>query len=416
VAVKDGNEWVINGTKIFITNGGPLAGFYSVLCQTDPAAEPAYRGISLILVEADRQKSRPILERALAGEPVVVEDFSGDDALERRYYEIANNPVRGAGGGVIGVAVFARDLTEHIQAEQQLQQSELRYRIVADNTHDWEFWLSPAGDFIYVSPSCETITGHAAEEFRRDAGLEMRLVHPADRDMLETHQRDTLEHKVHGECEYRILRPDGEICWIGHVCQPVFDAQGQYLGKRGSNRDITAQKQAEAALQRQAALLNALVNSPQETVALLDPQGNVLHINTNGAQRFGLTVEEMLGKNVYALLPEPLAGERKRIIDAGMRSGQPAHFEDQRQGIDFINSVNAVNDPQTGDLLGATVIAIDITLRKQAEDRIRQQIEELQRWYALTLDREKRILELKSEVNELLRRLDEPARYPSAAA
>jgi alkylation response protein AidB-like acyl-CoA dehydrogenase len=52
-ALRDGDEWVINGTKTFITNGG-LAGFYSVMCQTDTECRPSYRGISLILVEADR--------------------------------------------------------------------------------------------------------------------------------------------------------------------------------------------------------------------------------------------------------------------------------------------------------------------------------------------------------------------------
>jgi alkylation response protein AidB-like acyl-CoA dehydrogenase len=51
---RAGDEWVINGTKTFITNGG-LAGFYSVLCQTDVDARPSYRGISLILVESDRE-------------------------------------------------------------------------------------------------------------------------------------------------------------------------------------------------------------------------------------------------------------------------------------------------------------------------------------------------------------------------
>jgi len=53
-AVRDGDEWLINGSKIFITNGGPLAGFYNVLCQTDPEISPSHRGMSLILVEADR--------------------------------------------------------------------------------------------------------------------------------------------------------------------------------------------------------------------------------------------------------------------------------------------------------------------------------------------------------------------------
>ena len=54
IAVQDGDEWVINGTKTFITNGG-MAGFYCTMCQTDDSVQPTYRGISLILVEADRE-------------------------------------------------------------------------------------------------------------------------------------------------------------------------------------------------------------------------------------------------------------------------------------------------------------------------------------------------------------------------
>jgi alkylation response protein AidB-like acyl-CoA dehydrogenase len=53
-AIKDGDEWVVNGTKTFITNSGPYAGFYNVLCRTDPEASPPHRGLSVILVEADR--------------------------------------------------------------------------------------------------------------------------------------------------------------------------------------------------------------------------------------------------------------------------------------------------------------------------------------------------------------------------
>ena len=53
-AERDGDEWVINGTKTFISNGG-MAGFYSVMCQTDSECQPSYRGISLILVEAERK-------------------------------------------------------------------------------------------------------------------------------------------------------------------------------------------------------------------------------------------------------------------------------------------------------------------------------------------------------------------------
>ncbi|MGB2927486.1 MAG: acyl-CoA dehydrogenase family protein [Desulfobacterales bacterium] len=53
-AEQDGDEWVINGSKIFITNG-ELASFFCVLCQSDPECKPTYRGMSLFLVEADRK-------------------------------------------------------------------------------------------------------------------------------------------------------------------------------------------------------------------------------------------------------------------------------------------------------------------------------------------------------------------------
>jgi acyl-CoA dehydrogenase len=86
-AVKDGDEWVLNGSKIFISNAGPLAGFYSVLCTTDPDAEPVYRGLSLILVEADN----PGLEISDVGEKMGVSlCYTGEVAFKDVRVPLAN--------------------------------------------------------------------------------------------------------------------------------------------------------------------------------------------------------------------------------------------------------------------------------------------------------------------------------------
>ncbi len=52
-----------------------------------------------------------------------------------------------------------REIQERQKAEEALRASETKYRIVADNTYDWEWWLNPEGQFIYMSPSCKKITG-----------------------------------------------------------------------------------------------------------------------------------------------------------------------------------------------------------------------------------------------------------------
>ncbi|HMK57275.1 MAG TPA: response regulator [Dissulfurispiraceae bacterium] len=153
--------------------------------------------------------------------------------------------------GDFEILVIMRDITERKRFEQALRISETKYRIVAENTYDWEFWLNPDGQFVYTSPSCQNVTGYAAAEFEGDSKLFLRIVHPDDLTKCATHCFNPHRRsRKTGELEYRIMHRDGNLRWIGHVCQPVYDAEGTYLGIRGSNRDITEQKKA-AALVRQ---------------------------------------------------------------------------------------------------------------------------------------------------------------------
>jgi PAS domain S-box-containing protein len=141
-------------------------------------------------------------------------------------------------GEVIGVFAAARDITERKRAERALRESEEKYRIVADNTFDWEFWLDPDGRFLYTSPSCERVTGYAAWEFIDKPDLLQEIIHPDDRQAFIQHTHD-MQLSSHGDIAFRIVTKDGEIRWIHHLCQPLYDGEGHYAGSRGSNRDIT---------------------------------------------------------------------------------------------------------------------------------------------------------------------------------
>jgi PAS domain S-box-containing protein len=136
------------------------------------------------------------------------------------------------------------------RTEERLKKSETKYRIIADNTYAWEFWLNPDGKFIYVSPSCKRITGYDADEFLADPDLADHIIHPDDRSIVINHRHDMGAKGVSDEIEFRIIRRDGSYRWVSHICQPVFDEDGHFLGRRGSNRDSTLRKQAEEELKR----------------------------------------------------------------------------------------------------------------------------------------------------------------------
>jgi PAS domain S-box-containing protein len=150
---------------------------------------------------------------------------------------------------------FAVGRFGHLYAEameKELREIGERFRTLADFTYDWEYWLNPEGNYVYVSPSCERITGYDSEEFQQNPKLLETIIHPDDRAIVTKHLRqEPIEGSVVYPVEFRLITRGGEERWLEHVCQPVYGSNGKYLGRRGSNRDITERRRAEEALEEQ---------------------------------------------------------------------------------------------------------------------------------------------------------------------
>jgi PAS domain S-box-containing protein len=148
------------------------------------------------------------------------------------------------------IACFLTFMTWLVGRRQlAIEQQEEKFRTVADYTYDWETWIAPDGKWIYCSPSCLRISGREAGAFLNRPQLFVEIVHPEDRPLIAAHMgqiEQTPDRTV--QFIFRISRPDGEVIWIEHACQSVFDDHGNYLGRRASNRDITERKQSEDVL------------------------------------------------------------------------------------------------------------------------------------------------------------------------
>lgn len=141
-------------------------------------------------------------------------------------------------------------LDETVAAQLELRRSEESFRTVADWTYDWEYWIAPDSRVVYMSPSCERVTGYRPDEFMADIRLLATIVHPDDQSLFHQHLSDNLPSDQSRANElatvtFRIIHRDDSVRWVDHLCRPVFSSNGEYLGRRVSNRDTTEHRLLE---------------------------------------------------------------------------------------------------------------------------------------------------------------------------
>lgn len=152
------------------------------------------------------------------------------------------------------------------QLVRVLQESEERYRTIADFAYGWEAWIGLDGAILYCSPACERITGYPPEQFFENPELVRSIILEGDRDAWDAYLT-TANTEQGDSLNFRILTAGNKTRWIGVVGRSVSGIGGKPLGVRFSFRDITDSKIMEEQLRHQA-LHDPLTNLANRTLCL----------------------------------------------------------------------------------------------------------------------------------------------------
>jgi two-component system, sensor histidine kinase and response regulator len=296
-----------------------------------------------------------------------------------RHVLSSGTPIVSSSGKLIGYRGLDRDITDQRRAESALRDSETKYRLLADSATECIFWMAPSGEYRYLSPACETLTGFGAEVFMDDPDAFARIVHPEDRARYRPHGQPG-QQREEAEMEFRIVRRDGAIRWIGHQFRPLFDDGGAYLGRRGSNRDITERKALEGQLRK----LSLAVEQSPESIVITDLNGSIEYVNDAFLQITGYAREDILGRNPRILNSGKTPTERYKSLWAALKAGQSwkGEFINRRKdGSEYIEFaiITPIREPD-GRITHYVAVKEDITQKKRVGeelDRYRHHLEAL---------------------------------------
>ncbi|MFQ6109915.1 MAG: PAS domain S-box protein [Candidatus Aminicenantales bacterium] len=220
---------------------------------------------------------------------------------ERRRGRVLVNPILNDGGNLMEILVMALDITDQKRAEEALQESEKKYRTLAESAKDGIYIISLDG-FEYVNPAFERIIGYKAKEVCRKDFNFFDLIHPEDRTLIAKREEARKKGKrLPPIYSFRCLTKDGRT---KHVEVHTVPLPGEKVKILGILRDITQRKKQEEALRESEELFRSIVENSHAGILIVDGAYKFVYVNDELCRIVGYPREEIIGQDFRKFLDE----------------------------------------------------------------------------------------------------------------
>jgi|GEM_PF-2355357 len=313
-----------------------------------------------------------------------------------------------------GVA-FILDITDQKKAEEALHESEMNLKR-AQEIAQIGSWIFDLSGRMSWSDEMYRIYGVSPDTFTLHAESFINLIHPDDRSAMQEWIRACTAGEKPGELEFHTILPDGTVRNISGRGELICDAEERPTHMSGTAQDITERKLAEEALRESEEKFRETVVNLDEGFYSVTLDGVLLEHNQAFNRILGFEkTADLTGTHLPDFWQNP--DERSAYLEEFAAKGFISNYQinaktTKGEKINVLANAHIVKDRDNRPLRIEGVF-LDITELKRAEEKILRQLEELRRWQEVTLGREDRVRQLKTEVNQLLSRLGETIRYPS---
>ncbi len=183
-----------------------------------------------------------------------------------------------------------------------LRESEVRYRLIVDSANDIIYTTSPKGDFTYVNPRGEYLSGYTTEELIGKNYIQ--LVHPDDRKRVIEHYKNQIIARIFTTyCEFRMITKNGELLWVGQNVQLDLDG-GELVGLHAVARDIKELKEANEKLERSRLLFQTVLETVADGILLIDSSNRIMLINEEIRRIWDYSKDALIREDFQMLFKE----------------------------------------------------------------------------------------------------------------